>query len=34
MPHATAAWMVDNTVALSFERSRTFFCGLHILENP
>ena len=30
MPHATAAWMVDNT-ALSFEQSSDF-CGLHILE--
>ncbi len=30
MPHATAAWMVDNT-ALSFEQIADF-CGLHILE--
>ena len=30
MPHATAAWMVDNT-ALSFEQIAEF-CGLHILE--
>ena len=30
MPHATAAWMVDNS-ALSFEQI-AIFCGLHILE--
>jgi hypothetical protein len=30
MPHATAAWLVDNT-ALSFEQIAEF-CGLHILE--
>jgi uncharacterized protein len=30
MPHATAAWMVDNT-ALSFSQIAEF-CGLHILE--
>lgn len=30
MPHATAAWMVDNT-ALSFQQIADF-CGLHILE--
>ena len=30
MPHATAAWLVDNT-ALTFEQIATF-CGLHILE--
>ncbi len=30
MPHATAAWMVDNT-ALTFEQIARF-CGLHILE--
>ena len=30
MPHATAAWMVDNT-SLSFEQIANF-CGLHILE--
>ena len=30
MPHATAAWLVDNT-ALSFEQI-AIFCGLHILE--
>ncbi len=30
MPHATAAWLVDNT-ALSF-RQIADFCGLHILE--
>jgi uncharacterized protein len=30
MPHATAAWLVDNT-ALSFEQIADF-CGLHILE--
>jgi hypothetical protein len=30
MPHATAAWMVDNT-SLSFEQIAQF-CGLHILE--
>ena len=30
MPHATAAWLVDNT-SLSFEQISEF-CGLHILE--
>ncbi len=30
MPHATAAWLVDNT-ALTFDQIATF-CGLHILE--
>ena len=30
MPHATAAWLVDNT-ALSFEQIADF-CGLHLLE--
>ena len=30
MPHATAAWLVDNS-ALSFEQI-AIFCGLHILE--
>ncbi len=30
MPHATAAWLVDNT-ALTFEQIARF-CGLHILE--
>jgi hypothetical protein len=30
MPHATAAWLVDNS-ALSFEQIAEF-CGLHILE--
>ena len=30
MPHATAAWLVDNT-ALTFEQIANF-CGLHILE--
>ena len=30
MPHATAAWLVDNT-ALTFEQI-AHFCGLHILE--
>jgi hypothetical protein len=30
MPHATAAWLVDNT-GLTFEQIATF-CGLHILE--
>ena len=30
MPHATAAWLVDNT-ALTFEQIAGF-CGLHILE--
>ena len=30
MPHATAAWLVDNT-SLSFEQIADF-CGLHILE--
>ena len=30
MPHATAAWLVDNS-ALSFEQVAEF-CGLHILE--
>ncbi|MBB3763326.1 DUF1013 domain-containing protein [Sphingomicrobium lutaoense] len=30
MPHATAAWLVENT-ALSFEQIAEF-CGLHILE--
>ncbi|MGC6400769.1 DUF1013 domain-containing protein [Sphingomonas sp. FW199] len=30
MPHATAAWLVDNT-ALSFQQIADF-CGLHILE--
>jgi uncharacterized protein len=30
MPHATAAWLVDNT-ALSFSQIAEF-CGLHILE--
>jgi hypothetical protein len=30
MPHATAAWLVDNT-ALSFHQIAEF-CGLHILE--
>ncbi|MFC7537763.1 DUF1013 domain-containing protein [Sphingomonas sp. GCM10030256] len=30
MPHATAAWLVDNT-ALSFDQIAEF-CGLHILE--
>ncbi len=30
MPHATAAWMVDNT-ALTFQQIAAF-CGLHILE--
>ncbi|TMJ14117.1 MAG: DUF1013 domain-containing protein [Alphaproteobacteria bacterium] len=30
MPHATAAWLVDNT-ALTFEQIADF-CGLHILE--
>jgi hypothetical protein len=30
MPHATAAWLVDNT-ALTFEQI-AIFCGLHILE--
>jgi len=30
MPHATAAWLVDNT-SLSFEQIAEF-CGLHILE--
>ena len=30
MPHATAAWLVDNS-ALTFEQIATF-CGLHILE--
>ena len=30
MPHATAAWLVDNT-AISFEQIAEF-CGLHILE--
>ena len=30
MPHATAAWLVDNT-ALTFQQIADF-CGLHILE--
>ena len=30
MPHATAAWLVDNT-ALTFEQIANF-CGLHLLE--
>ena len=30
MPHATAAWLVDNT-ALTFDQIATY-CGLHILE--
>ena len=30
MPHATAAWLVDNT-SLSFEQIADF-CGLHVLE--
>ncbi len=30
MPHATAAWLVDNS-ALTFEQIATF-CGLHLLE--
>lgn len=30
MPHATAAWLVDNT-ALTFEQIAEF-CGLHVLE--
>ncbi len=30
MPHATAAWLVDNS-SLTFEQIATF-CGLHILE--
>ncbi len=30
MPHATAAWLVDNT-SLSFEQIADF-CGLHLLE--
>ncbi len=30
MPHATAAWLVDNT-ALTFDQIAVF-CGLHILE--
>src|SRR5690606_33082784 len=30
MPHATAAWLVDNS-SLSFEQIADF-CGLHILE--
>ena len=30
MPHATAAWLVDNT-SLSFTQIAEF-CGLHILE--
>lgn len=30
MPHATAAWLVDNS-ALTFEQIASF-CGLHILE--
>ena len=30
MPHATAAWLVDNT-ALTFQQIAEF-CGLHILE--
>jgi hypothetical protein len=30
MPHATAAWLVDNT-SLSFEQIAEF-CGLHLLE--
>ena len=30
MPHATAAWLVDNS-ALTFEQI-AHFCGLHILE--
>ena len=30
MPHATAAWLVDNS-ALTFEQIAVF-CGLHILE--
>ena len=30
MPHATAAWLVDNS-SLSFEQIAEF-CGLHILE--
>ena len=30
MPHATAAWLVENT-SLTFEQSADF-CGLHILE--
>lgn len=30
MPHATAAWMVDNT-ALTFDQIASF-CGLHVLE--
>ena len=30
MPHATAAWLVDNT-SLSFSQIAEF-CGLHILE--
>lgn len=30
MPHATAAWLVDNT-ALTFDQIATF-CGLHVLE--
>src|SRR5213076_2088557 len=30
MPHATAAWMVDNS-SLTFEQIAEF-CGLHILE--
>jgi len=29
MPHATAAWLVDNT-SLTFEQIAEF-CGLHIL---
>jgi hypothetical protein len=30
MPHATAAWLVDNT-GLSFSQIAEF-CGIHILE--
>ncbi|MGD9812574.1 MAG: DUF1013 domain-containing protein, partial [Sphingobium sp.] len=30
MPHATAAWLIDNT-ALTFPQIAEF-CGLHILE--
>jgi hypothetical protein len=30
MPHATAAWLVDNS-SLTFEQIATF-CGLHVLE--
>ena len=30
MPHATAAWLVDNS-SLTFEQIAEF-CGLHILE--